>query len=70
MRINVDSPMEGYGRNACVGLEVVDIAALHAEWSQYIELPQAPREEPWGAITFELQDPDDNTIFVLQWTQS
>ena len=70
MRINIDSPMDGHGRNACVGLEVADIVALHAEWSQNVELPHAPREEPWGAHTFELQDPDDNTIFVLQWTQS
>ena len=70
MRINLDSPMDGHGRIACVGLEVGDIAALHAEWSQNVKMLQVPREEPWGAQTFELQDPDDNTIFVLQWTQS
>lgn len=65
MRINIDAPMDGHGRHACVSLEVDDIDALYAEWSQRLGLTEPPVSQPWGARTFEFQDPDDNTVFVL-----
>lgn len=65
MRINIDAPMDGHGRQACVSLEVDDIDALYAEWSVRIGLTTPPVMQPWGARTFEFQDPDDNTVFVL-----
>lgn len=65
MRINIDSPMDGHGRMACVSLEVDDIDALYAEWSVQLSLTEPPVSQPWGARTFEFQDPDDNTVFVL-----
>lgn len=65
MRLNVDSPMAGHGRKACVSLEVDDIDSLFQEWSAKIEGLQPPVEQPWGARTFGFQDPDDNTLFVL-----
>lgn len=68
MRINVDSPMEGHGRNVCVSFEVDDVDALYKEWSRVLDNVRPPSDQPWGARTFEFQDPDGNTIFVLSWT--
>ena len=65
MRINLDSPMEGHGRNACVSLEVNDLDSLYTEWSARMEGLHPPVDQSWGARTFEFQDPDDNTIFVV-----
>lgn len=65
MRINVDAPMDGHGRQACVSLEVDEFDALYAEWSSRLDALRPPIDQPWGARSFELQDPDDNTIFVL-----
>lgn len=65
MRINIDAPMDGHGRQACVSLEVEDIDALFAEWAPRLGLVDPPQTQPWGARTFEFQDPDDNTVFVL-----
>jgi len=65
MRINIDAPMDGHGRKACVTLEVDDIDALFAEWSVSLNLTDAIVDQPWGARTFGFQDPDDNTVFVL-----
>ncbi|HLO98614.1 MAG TPA: VOC family protein [Fimbriimonas sp.] len=65
MRINLDAPMEGHGRQACVSLEVDDIDSLYARWSQKLPEIQPPVVQSWGAKTFGFQDPDDNTIFVL-----
>lgn len=67
MRVNIDAPMDGHGRRACVSLEVADLDGLYGRWSSQVPGIGAPVEQEWGARTFELQDPDDNTIFVLQW---
>lgn len=63
--ITIDSPMEGHGRNACVSLEVDDADAYFEEWSQKVDVLRPPKNEPWGARTFDLLDPFGNTIFVM-----
>jgi hypothetical protein len=65
IRINIDSPMDGHGRRACVSIEVDDVDPLYAEWSATIHEIAPPASQPWGARTFGFQDPDDNTVFVL-----
>ena len=65
MRINIDSPMEGHGRKACVSLEVDDTESLWLKWSSVVDSIEPPIRQPWGGTTFELQDPDENTIFVM-----
>jgi catechol 2,3-dioxygenase-like lactoylglutathione lyase family enzyme len=65
MRINVDAPMDGHGRLACVSLEVEDLDGMYEEWSERVTGIAAPVLQEWGARTFELADPDGNTIFVL-----
>lgn len=65
MRINLDCPMDGHGRRACVSLEVEDVDALFAEWSTILALETPPVDQVWGSRTFGFQDPDDNTVFVL-----
>jgi catechol 2,3-dioxygenase-like lactoylglutathione lyase family enzyme len=65
MRINIDAPMDGHGRKACVTLEVDNIEALHAEWIKALNLDEPLIDQPWGARPFGFQDPDDNTVFVL-----
>ena len=64
IRITIDSPMDGHGRNACVSLEVDDVDAYFEEWSQSVPVLRAPKDESWGARTFDLIDPFGNTIFV------
>lgn len=63
--LTLDSPMDGHGRNACVSLEVEDADAYYREWSAKVPVLQAPRDEDWGARTFDLLDPSGNTIFVI-----
>ena len=65
MRINLDSPMEGHGRNVCVSIEVEDIDTLYNEWSASVGMVEPPTIQPWGARTFGFGDPDGNTVFVL-----
>lgn len=65
IQITVDSPMQGHGREACVGLEVADADAYYAEWSARVPVLRAPKNEEWGARTFDLLDPFGNTIFVM-----
>ena len=65
IQITIDCPMEGHGRNACVSLEVEDADAYFDEWSGKVAILRAPRNEPWGARTFDLLDPFGNTIFVM-----
>jgi len=65
IRITVDSPMDGHGRNACVALEVGDADAYYDEWRNKVAVLRAPHNEPWGARTFDLLDPFGNTIFVM-----
>jgi catechol 2,3-dioxygenase-like lactoylglutathione lyase family enzyme len=53
------------GRNACVSFEVDDADAYFEEWSRKVAVLRAPRNEEWGARTFDLLDPFGNTIFVM-----
>jgi uncharacterized glyoxalase superfamily protein PhnB len=57
--------MDGHGRNACVSLHVEDVDAYHHEWSAKVTVLRPPRDEDWGARTFDLLDPSGNTIFVM-----
>ena len=65
IQLTIDSPMEGHGRNACVSLYVDDTDAYYREWSAKVTVLRAPRNEEWGARTFDLLDPSGNTIFVI-----
>jgi uncharacterized glyoxalase superfamily protein PhnB len=57
--------MEGHGRDACVSLQVDDADAYYREWSAKVTVLRSPRDEAWGARTFDLLDPSGNTIFVM-----
>ena len=65
IRLTLDSPMDGHGRNACVSLEVHDADAYYREWSANVPVLRPPRNEAWNARTFDLLDPFGNTIFVM-----
>jgi catechol 2,3-dioxygenase-like lactoylglutathione lyase family enzyme len=63
--ITIDCPMSGHGRHACVSLEVQDADVYYDEWKKKVEIKRPPRNEYWGARTFSVQDPADNTIFIM-----
>ena len=63
--ITLDCPMSGHGRDACVSLEVDDADRYYEEWRQRVEVKRPPRNEEWGARTFDVIDPFGNTIFVM-----
>jgi len=65
MRLHIDCPMEGHGRQICVSLEVEDVDAWYQRWSPAIPNLPAPINQDWGSRTFGFQDPADNTIYVL-----
>ncbi|MBV8114455.1 MAG: VOC family protein [Silvibacterium sp.] len=65
IELTLDSPMSGHGRDACVSLHVDDADAYYQEWSAKVAVLRAPRDEEWGARTFDLLDPSGNTIFVM-----
>ena len=65
IEITLDSPMKGHGRNACVALHVDDADRYYDEWSSKVNVLRAPKDEEWGARTFDLLDPSGNTIFVM-----
>jgi catechol 2,3-dioxygenase-like lactoylglutathione lyase family enzyme len=65
IELTLDSPMEGHGRNACTSLLVNDADAYYREWSAKVPVLRAPKDEPWGARTFDLLDPSGNTLFVM-----
>jgi catechol 2,3-dioxygenase-like lactoylglutathione lyase family enzyme len=65
IQITLDCPMEGHGRNACVALQVDDADAYYREWHAKVDVLRAPKDEEWGARTFDLLDPSGNTIFVM-----
>lgn len=65
IELTLDSPMEGHGRNACVSIHVDDTDAYYREWSARVTVLRSPRDEAWGARTFDLLDPSGNTIFVM-----
>ena len=65
IRLTLDCPMAGHGRAACVAIEVTDADAYHREWSAKVPVLRPPRNDPWGARTFDLLDPSGNTLFVI-----
>jgi catechol 2,3-dioxygenase-like lactoylglutathione lyase family enzyme len=65
IQLTLDSPMDGHGRNACVSLQVNDADAYYREWSARVAVLREPKNEDWGARTFDLLDPSGNTIFVM-----
>ena len=65
IQITLDSPMNEHGRKACVSLEVDDADAYFDEWRDRVDVLRSPKNEPWGARTFDLLDPFGNTIFVM-----
>lgn len=65
IQLTLDSPMDGHGRNACVSLHVHDADGYYREWSSKVAVLRAPRNEDWGARTFDVLDPFGNTIFVI-----
>lgn len=65
MVITIDCPMSGHGRQACVSLDVHDADAYYNEWKDKVEITRPPVNEWWGARTFGVQDPADNTLFVM-----
>lgn len=65
IELTLDSPMAGHGRNACVSIRVHDADAYYREWSARVPVLRSPRDEVWGARTFDLIDPSGNTIFVI-----
>jgi uncharacterized glyoxalase superfamily protein PhnB len=65
IRLTLDSPMDGHGRDACVALEVESADAYYNEWREKVQIRRAPKNETWGARTFDVIDPFGNTIFVM-----
>jgi catechol 2,3-dioxygenase-like lactoylglutathione lyase family enzyme len=65
IQLTLDCPMSGHGREACVSLEVASADAYFEEWRSKVDVPRPPRDEEWGARTFDLLDPFGNTIFVM-----
>jgi catechol 2,3-dioxygenase-like lactoylglutathione lyase family enzyme len=65
IEITLDSPMPGHGRNGCVAFQVDDADSYYREWSSKVDVLRLPKDEEWGARTFDLLDPSGNTIFVM-----
>ena len=63
--MTLDCPMAGHGRHVCVALEVDSVDRYYAEWHARTATLRPPRDEPWGARTFDLLDPFGNTLFVI-----
>jgi uncharacterized glyoxalase superfamily protein PhnB len=63
--LTVDCPMSGHGRDACVSLQVESTDAYYDEWRDRVEIRRPPKNESWGARTFDVIDPFGNTIFVM-----
>jgi len=65
MAITLDCPMSGHGREACVSLQVESADTYYDEWRHRVEIRPPPKNEDWGARTFDVIDPFGNTIFVM-----
>ena len=63
--LTLDCPMEGHGRDACVSLEVESVDRYYDEWRSRTQIRRPPKDEEWGARTFDVIDPFGNTIFVI-----
>ena len=66
LSLTIDCPMSGHGREACVSLEVDSADAYYDEWRKKVDVRRPPKDEIWGARTFDLIDPFGNTIFVME----
>jgi catechol 2,3-dioxygenase-like lactoylglutathione lyase family enzyme len=66
IELTLDSPMDGHGRNACVALRVDSADRYYNEWNSKVDVLRAPKDEAWGARTFDLLDPSGNTLFVME----
>jgi len=65
IRIHLDSPMPGHGRDACVYLDVEDADACYEEWRTKVTIDEPPQDQLWGARTFSVMDPFGNSLFVV-----
>jgi len=65
IRIHLDCPMPGHGRDACVYLEVDDVDATYEEWRRQVKIDNPPQDESWGKRTFNVMDPFGNSLFVV-----
>ncbi|HSY91142.1 MAG TPA: glyoxalase superfamily protein [Candidatus Binatus sp.] len=65
IELTLDSPMKGHGRNGCAVLQVDETDRYYREWSSKVDVLRPPKDEEWGARTFDLLDPSGNTIFVM-----
>lgn len=65
IRIHLDCPMPGHGRDACVYLDVGDADTLYEEWRRVVKIDAVPQNQPWGKRTFEVMDPFGNALFVV-----
>jgi len=57
--------MPGHDRDACVALRVNDTDLYYNEWNPKVKVLRAPKDEDWGARTFDLPDASGNTVFVM-----
>ena len=65
IRLTLDCPMSGHGRDACVSLLVLSADAYYQEWKDQVAIRRPPKDEAWDARTFDVIDPFGNTIFVI-----
>ena len=65
IELTIECPMPGHGSDVCVSLRVDDADAYYREWSERVEVRRPPRDEEWGARTFDVFDPAGNTLFVI-----
>ena len=63
--LTIDAPMTGHGREACVSLQVENADDYYQEWRDRVAIRRPPKDESWGARTFDVIDPFGNTIFVI-----
>lgn len=65
IELTIDCPMSGHGRNAVASLRVNSADAYYEEWHDKVPMKRPPQDEWWGARTFSVSDPFDNTLFVI-----
>ena len=65
IELTIDCPMSGHGRQAVASLRVNSADAYYHEWQGKVPMKRPPQDEWWGARTFSVTDPFDNTLFVI-----
>jgi uncharacterized glyoxalase superfamily protein PhnB len=65
IELTIDCPMSGHGRQAVASLRVNSADAYYEEWQGKVSMKRPPQDEWWGARTFSVTDPFDNTLFVI-----